>query len=182
MSRVGKKPITIPTGVTAKVDGDLIIVKGPLGELQQKLHPQVKIIINEGVINVAITNEAEKAQRALWGLFASLIRNMIIGVTTGFTKQLEINGVGFKFAVAGKRVVLNIGYSHPVEYQIPEGVNVKVDTNIMTITGCDKQLVGETTAQIRKLKKVEPYKGKGIRYVGEYVKQKAGKTATSTTK
>lgn len=177
MSRIGKQPITIPAGVTVTIDGALLHVKGPKGELTQKIHPQVIVSQQEGVLTINIKDEADKSQRALWGLFGSLVNNMIIGVTEGFTKQLDITGVGFKAAVAGGSLVLNVGFSHPVNFQIPKGIDIKVDGNVITVTGIDKQLVGEIAAQIRKIKKVEPYKGKGIKYVGEVVRRKAGKAA-----
>lgn len=177
MSRLGKKPITIPSGVTVAVTDGVVAVKGPRGELKQELHPNVNVAVTAEGIIVTVADPSDKKQGALWGLFASLLKNMITGVTVGFTKQLEINGVGFKFAVNGKKVVLNIGYSHPVEFNIPAGVEIKTEGNVMTISGNDKQVVGETAAQVRDLKRVEPYKGKGIRYVGEQVKQKAGKAA-----
>jgi len=177
MSRIGKNPITIPSGVEVKLTGDVVEVKGPKGSLQEKLHPLVSVDLKDGVIQVKIKDEEDKSQRALWGLFGSLIRNMITGVTVGFSKKLEINGVGMKYAVSGNKVNLNVGFSHPVEFPIPDGIAITVETNIMTVSGIDKQLVGETAAQIRRIKKVEPYKGKGIRYVGELFIKKAGKAA-----
>ncbi len=177
MSRIGKNPIAIPSGVEVKVEGGEIIVKGAKGVLKQATHPLVDVAVVDNSVIVKVKDEENKSQRALWGLFGSLIRNMVKGVTEGFSKQLEINGVGMKFAVTGKKVVLNVGFSHPVEYQIPENINIVVEGNVMTISGADKQLVGEIAAQIRKIKKVEPYKGKGIKYVGEQFIRKAGKTA-----
>lgn len=177
MSRVGKKQIKIPSGVEVKVDGKVVSVKGPKGLLKQELHPVVSLEIANDTIVVKIENEDNKQQRSLWGLFASLLDNMIIGVTTGFSKQLEINGVGFKANAAGKKLVLNVGFSHPVEYNVPEGLEIKTEGNVITVSGIDKQLVGEVAAQIRKVKKPEPYKGKGIKYVGEEIKKKAGKAA-----
>jgi len=177
MSRIGKNPIIIPAGVEVKLTGDVIEVKGPKGSLSQKIHPQVKVEVTAEAVQVKIADENDKSQRALWGLFGSLIRNMIEGVTNGFTKKLEINGVGMKYAVAGNKVNLNVGFSHPVVYDIPAGIAIAVEANVMTISGIDKQLVGETAAQIRKIKKIEPYKGKGIKYVGEAFVKKAGKAA-----
>lgn len=177
MSRIGKNPISLPAGVEASVEEGKLTVKGPKGSLQQAIHEQVKVEVKDNSILVSVIDPEEKKQRALWGLFGSLISNMVTGVTEGFTKKLEINGVGMKFAVAGKKVNLNVGFSHPVEYVIPEGITIVTEGNIMTITGIDKQLVGETAAQIRKIKKVEPYKGKGIKYVGEQYIKKAGKAA-----
>ncbi|MFA6525905.1 MAG: 50S ribosomal protein L6 [Candidatus Buchananbacteria bacterium] len=177
MSRIGKNPITIPSGVEVTLTGDVVEVKGPKGSLKEKLHPLVSAELKDGTLQVKIKDEENKSQRALWGLFGSLIRNMITGVTIGFSKQLEINGVGMKYAVSGNKVNLNVGFSHPVEFAIPAGITIAVEANIMTISGIDKQLVGETAAQIRRIKKVEPYKGKGIRYVGEKFIKKAGKAA-----
>lgn len=177
MSRIGKKPIIIPKGVEVKIVDGLILVKGPKGELHQKIHRAVRVSSANDTINVGVENENDKAHRALWGLFASLIINMIEGVTRGFAKQLEINGVGFKAAASGGKLVLNVGFSHPVEFLIPKGIEIKTEANVMTITGADKQLVGEVASQIRKIKKAEPYKGKGIKYVGEQVRRKAGKAA-----
>lgn len=178
MSRIGKNPITIPSGVEVKLDGNKLTVKGPKGLLEQVLHPQISLTIADNIISVSVKDETDKNQRALWGLFGSLIRNMVIGVADGFSKKLEISGVGMKYAVAGKKVNLNVGFSHPVEFDIPEGIDIVVEGNVMTISGIDKQVVGEVAAQIRKIKKVEPYKGKGIKYLGEQYIKKAGKAAS----
>ncbi|MFA6594500.1 MAG: 50S ribosomal protein L6 [Candidatus Buchananbacteria bacterium] len=177
MSRIGKNPISIPAGVEVKISDGLVAVKGPKGSLQEKLHPLVSAEVKDNAVLVSVQNQEIKAQRALWGLFGSLVRNMIKGVTEGYSKQLEISGVGQKFSVSGRKVVLNVGFSHPVEYAIPEGITIATEANIMTISGIDKQLVGETAAQIRRIKTVEPYKGKGIKYVGEQFIKKAGKAA-----
>ena len=167
----------IPNGVEVKLIDDVIEVKGPKGSLQEKLHPLVKVELADGVIQVKVKNELEESQRALWGLFGRLIRNMVEGVVSGFTKKLEINGVGMKYAVSGNKVILNVGFSHPVEFDIPAGITISVEGNILSVSGIDKQLVGETAAQIRRIKKIEPYKGKGIKYVGELFVKKAGKAA-----
>lgn len=177
MSRVGKQQIKIPSGVEVKQDGQIITVKGPKGLLHQELHPVISVEIKGDIVSVKVANEDNKQQRALWGLFASLLENMISGVTVGFSKQLEINGVGFKAMSSGKKLTLHVGFSHPVEYNVPEGIDIKTEGNVITISGIDKQLVGEVSAQIRKIKKPEPYKGKGIKYVGEEIKKKAGKAA-----
>ncbi|MDD5043584.1 MAG: 50S ribosomal protein L6 [Patescibacteria group bacterium] len=176
MSRVGKKLIVIPSGVEVKISDDLIVVKGPKGELQQKIHPRIKIFQEEGKLKITVDDTEEKLGRSLWGLFGSLVSNMVEGVTKGFEKKLEINGIGFKAAVSGKKLVLNVGYSHPVEYALPAGINAAVEKNIITISGADKQLVGKVTAEIRQIRKPEPYKGKGIKYIDEVVRRKAGKT------
>jgi len=180
MSRIGKQPITIPAGVTVTIDGLLLHAKGPKGELSQKIHPQVSVTQQDGVLTVTVKDEDDKSQRALWGLFGSLVNNIILGVTEGFSKQLDITGVGFKAAIAGGNLVLNVGFSHQVNFPVPQGIEIKVEGNVITVTGIDKQLVGETAAQIRKIKKVEPYKGKGIKYVGEVVRRKAGKAAAKS--
>lgn len=180
MSRIGKQLIEVPSGVEVKISDDEILVKGPKGELKQSLHRQVSAELADNTVTVKVKDEKDRAQKALWGLFASLIKNMIIGVTDGFSKQLEINGVGFKAAVADKKLVLNVGFSHPVEFDIPDGLEIKVDGNNITISGADKQLVGEIAAQIRKVKKIEPYKGKGIKYIDEEIKRKVGKATAGT--
>jgi len=182
MSRIGKQLITIPAGVEFNLEDGIASIKGPKGQLTQKLHPQVKLEKKDNILSVAVMDESDKSQRALWGLFASLVKNMIIGVTEGFSVKLEINGVGMKAAVSGKNLVLNVGYSHPVEYVIPAGTAIAVEGNVITVSGIDKQVVGEVAAQIRRIKKVEPYKGKGIKYVGEKVIRKAGKAAAKSAK
>jgi len=178
MSRIGKQIIKIPEGVTVNVADGFICVKGPKGELKQELHPLVSVNINDGEANVVVANPEEKQERALWGLFASLLVNMIEGVVNGFEKKLELHGVGFKVALQGSELKLDVGFSHSVLFPIPEDINIVVEKNIMTVAGIDKQRVGEIAAQIRKIKKPEPYKGKGIRYVGEQVRRKAGKAAS----
>jgi large subunit ribosomal protein L6 len=177
MSRIGKQLTVIPAGVELKIADGVISVTGPKGQLTQKLHPSVSVEKKDNTVSVKVNDESDKSQRALWGLFGSLIKNMIIGVTEGYVVKLEINGVGMKAAAADKKVVLNVGFSHPVEYAIPEGTAITVEGNIISVSGIDKQLVGETAAQIRRVKKVEPYKGKGIKYVGEKFIKKAGKAA-----
>lgn len=180
MSRIGKKPITIPAGVQVNITPGEIKVAGPKGEMFEKLHPHVKIEQKEGVIEVSVKNPEEKRDRALWGLFRSLAANMIIGVTEGFAKKLEVNGIGFRVALQGKKLVLNIGFSHPVEFKLPSGVTAQVDKNVITIAGISKQLVGETAARIRALRRPEPYKGKGIKYLDEQIRRKAGKVVKGT--
>ena len=177
MSRIGKKIRIIPAGVTVDIKNGEIVVKGPKGELRQKLHPRVSVVAGNGQVEVKVVSEKEKKDRALWGTFSSLIANMIIGVVSGYKKQLEVNGVGFKVAAKGTGLNLELGFSHPVEFAAPQGIKFTVDKNLITIEGADKQLVGETAARIRNLKKPEPYKGKGIKYIDEVVRRKAGKTA-----
>lgn len=178
MSRIGKKPVSIPTGVEVKLSGSMITVKGPKGTLQFSHRREVKVVVEENTAVVTKMGETKKAQ-AIWGTTTKLIANMIAGVTQGFQKQLELNGVGFRMAVAGKKLNMALGFSHPVERSIPEGLEAKVENNILTISGMDKQQVGEFAAVVRKLKRVEPYKGKGFRYVGEVVRRKEGKKAAA---
>ncbi len=177
MSRIGKKKIIIPSGVTAGIEKNQVFVKGPKGELRLNLHPRVTVVFEGNEIVNSVANENNKQDRALWGTFSSLISNMVKGVTEGFKKQLEINGVGYKAVVKGVNLILEVGFSHPIEVKPVEGVKFSVEKNIITVEGADKQLVGEMAAQIRKVKKPEPYKGKGIKYVEEVVRRKAGKTA-----
>lgn len=175
MSRVGKKPVTIPAGVTAELKDTMITIKGPKGELSLELHPKVSLTIAENELTVAVQNNEVKAQKALWGLFRALINNMVTGVTTGFTKVLEINGVGYKAALTGTKLVMNLGYSHPIEMEVPKGLEAKVEKNTITITGADRQLVGQFAAEVRSKREPEPYKGKGIKYSDETIRRKAGK-------
>ncbi|RMD58934.1 50S ribosomal protein L6 [Candidatus Parcubacteria bacterium] len=178
MSRIGKLPINLPQGVTATIEENEIIVKGPKGELKQTIVEPAKIEITEQAIKVVVPNPEHRREKAVWGLMRSLINNMVIGVTEGFEKKLEINGVGYKAALQGNKLVLNVGFSHPVEYELPAGVSAQVEGKVITIGGIDKQLVGEVAAQIRRIKKPEPYKGKGIKYLDEVIIRKAGKTAS----
>ncbi len=174
MSRVGKKPIPIPAGVEIKVEGGEIWVKGPKGEIKKALRPEIKVEVKEKEILVSMAKETKQTQ-AFWGLTRALIANLIEGVTSGFEKQLEIQGVGYRAALEGEELVLQVGFSHPVKMSLPEGIKVLVEKNIITVSGIDKELVGQTAANIRKIKKPEPYKGKGIRYLGEEVRRKVGK-------
>lgn len=177
MSRLGKLPINILEGVSAKIDGKKIIVKGPKGELSQDLIDSVMVEVKDKEIIVNVKNEKNKKERAFWGLFRSLINNMVIGVSRGFEKKLEVNGVGYRVSLSGKKLVLNVGYSHPVDFELPEGISAQVEGNVINIIGIDKQLVGEVAANIRKTRKPEPYKGKGIKYIDEVIRRKEGKTA-----
>ena len=177
MSRIGKMPIEILDNVEIKLDNGLVSVKGPKGELTQEISPYVNLDIQEKQVIVTVKNAEDHNQNALWGLFRSLINNMVLGVTTGFEKKLEINGVGYKAAMSGKKLTLNVGYSHPVEFEIPEGITCQVEGNVVTISGISKQQVGEVAANIRKVRKPEPYKGKGIKYIDEVIRSKVGKAA-----
>lgn len=177
MSRIGKKPIQIPQGVNVETRENFIIVKGPKGENKVALHPHVKIVKTDDNITVSVHNPENKADKSLWGLFRALIANQVIGVTTGFEKKLEMQGVGFKANVQGKSLVLEVGFSHQVNIEIPSGLEASVEKNVINIKGIDKELVGAFAARVRAIKKPEPYQGKGIRYVGEVVRRKAGKAA-----
>ena len=178
MSRLGKLPIQLTSGMEAKIADGFIVVKSSKGELRQKLHEDVKVDITDNVIKVSVNDPENKKQKALWGLFYSLIRNMVTGLSEGFTKKLEIIGVGYRVAAAGKKLNLSLGFSHPVVFDLPEGVNATVEANTITLSGADKQLVGEMAAQIRKIRKPEPYKGKGIKYSDEIIRRKEGKAAS----
>ena len=175
MSRIGKKPISIPDKTEVKVEDKKVIVKGPKGQLEQLLPNKVFVEVNGSEILIKVENETIREQKALWGLFRSLVFNMVEGVVNGFSKQLEINGIGFKAEVSGKNLLLNVGFSHQVVYPIPQGIEISVEKNVITIYGADKQRVGQTAAEIRAIKKPEPYKGKGIKYIDEVIHRKAGK-------
>lgn len=175
MSRIGKLPVEIPAGVTITVDGNLIKVTGPKGSLQEAKLPEVTVEQVENSFVVTRKND-EKLARSQHGLMRSLINNMVVGVTKGFEKKLEVSGVGFKVALQGNKLVMSLGFSHPVEFTPPEGVSLSVDKMSILVQGISKQQVGQVAADIRKFKKPEPYKGKGIKYAGEYIIRKAGKT------
>jgi len=177
MSRIGKTIRQIPNGVTIEVKDNVLFVKGPKGALKQELHPCISIVIEGQEAKAMIKDENNKDQVALWGTFSSILGNMIQGVTEGFKKQLEINGVGYKVKMNGKDLELEVGYSHPVHFKVRENIVFSVEKNVITIEGIDKQLVGETAANIRKIRKPEPYKGKGIKYIDEIIRRKAGKSA-----
>jgi len=178
MSRIGKKPIEIPQGVTVEMADNRIVVSGAKGKLEMTIVYDVKVEIKDGMIVVEKNNSSKRAQ-AMWGTTNRLITNMIEGVSNGFSKALELNGVGFRMEVQGKKLKMALGFSHPVEVEVPEGIEVKVENNVMTISGIDKQKVGQFAAEIRSLKPVEPYKGKGFKYVGEIVRRKEGKKAAA---
>ena len=179
MSRLGKLPIELINGTTATLSGRVLTVKGPKGQLTQSFNDQVKVEVVENQIRVTVPNPDNKQQRAYWGLYRSLFNNMVQGVNTGFEKKLEINGVGYKVAGGGNKLNFSLGYSHPIVFDLPAGITAEIAGNTITLQGIDKQLVGEMAAQIRKLRKPEPYKGKGIKYVDEVIRRKAGKSAAS---
>jgi large subunit ribosomal protein L6 len=177
LSRIGKQPIAIPDGVTVEVDDGLVTVKGPGGELSQRVVRDLRVIVDGGEVRVERPSD-ERDHRALHGLTRSLIANMVEGVTKGYEKRLEIQGVGYRAALKGSELELQVGFSHPVTMSPPAGIEFEVPApNRIVVKGIDKQLVGEIAANVRKIRKPEPYKGKGIRYEGEYVRKKAGKAA-----
>jgi len=176
MSRVGNKIIPIPKGVELKLDGRTVSAKGPKGELSCGLLDGIELDIEEGQASVRQTS-VEKNARAMHGLNRALINNLVEGVFAGFSKSLEIHGTGYRAQVQGSKLVLNLGFSNPIDYQLPEGIQAVVEGNKITVSGIDKAVVGQVAAEIRKFRPPEPYKGKGVRYVGEYVRRKAGKSA-----
>ena len=175
MSRIGKKPVAVPSGVTATVDGQLVKVKGSKGELSFEVPENVSVSHADGAISVMPRDETKRA-RAMWGMSRSQVANLIHGVTAGYEKKLEINGVGYKAAIAGPVLKLSLGFSHDVDYQIPQGIQITTPkpTEIV-VTGIDKQKVGQTAAEIRDFRGPEPYKGKGVKYAGEFIFRKEGK-------
>ena len=175
MSRIGKLPIAIPSGVTITVDPDHITVTGSKGTLKQFTMEGVTVAIVDNEAVVTRLNDEPK-NRSKHGLMRTLVSNMVVGVTTGFSKQLEINGVGFRVALVGNALKMNLGFSHEVVYTLPQGITAATEQNVITISGIDKQQVGQVAAEIRALKKPEPYKGKGIKYVGERIIRKSGKS------
>lgn len=180
MSRIGKKPVEVPQGVEIKLDGLHLTVKGPKGQLDLDHHPDMKVVVDDGVITVDRPTD-QPEHRALHGLTRSLIANMIEGVTQGFSKTLEIQGVGYKAETKGNGIRLSLGYSHTIDYQAPKGVSLSVPSQTQVVVeGIDKQAVGQAAAEIRAFRPPEPYKGKGIRYQGEHVRRKAGKTAAAS--
>lgn len=179
MSRIGKLPIPVPDGVEVRIDGAHVRVKGPRGELDRSFHPDMEIVRSEGVVTVKRPSD-EARHRALHGLTRSLIANMVTGVSQGYEKRLEIHGVGYRAEQKGASVVFSVGYSHTVTVEPPSGITVAVETpTLVRVAGIDKEIVGQMAAEIRAIRPPEPYKGKGIRYVGEHVRRKAGK-ATAT--
>lgn len=174
MSRIGKKPVAIPKGVDIALKGDLLTVRGPKGELKLQVHPNVKMNVENDHIAVSVTGE-NRELRSLHGLFRVLIDNMVTGVTQGFEKALEIVGVGYRAELKGRTAVFHLGYSHPINFELPQGIDAKIERTKIVLTGVDKKLLGMTAAKIRSFRKPEPYKGKGIRYADEIIRRKAGK-------
>lgn len=177
MSRIGRLPITIPAGVELKVDGNIVTVKGPKGQMTQEINPAISVEIKDGRVIFSREND-KKENRSMHGLYRSLVNGMVIGVTQGFQKELQIIGVGYRAKTSGKKLELNMGYSHPVVIVAPEGISFETPTNTQIfVRGVSKQLVGQVAANIRSVRKPEPYLGKGIRYANEYVRRKEGKAA-----
>ncbi|MDO8470355.1 MAG: 50S ribosomal protein L6 [bacterium] len=185
MSRVGKKYIAIPSGVTVRIEPGLVSVKGPKGELSFKVPSLIEVKEEEGKILVSPANKDENAfskqTASLWGVTRTIISNMVQGTTEGFQKKLEIEGVGYKASKQGEELSLQMGYSHPVLLKAPEGITFEIEKNVITVSGADKEKVGQFAATIKRIRSVEPYKGKGIRYQGEYVRRKLGKKAATGT-
>ena len=178
MSRVGKKPISIPEKTKVRYQNGVVTVQGPNGTLTQQIHPKIDLNIDDQSITVGLNDRGRKTV-ALQGMTRSLVNNMVIGVSKGFERTLEINGIGYRAESKGKSIVFNLGFSHPIDFPLPEGVSATVDkNNTVRLAGIDKQLVGQTAARIRQLRPPEPYKGKGIKYAEEHIQRKAGKTGT----
>lgn len=178
MSRVGKNPIVIPAGVTVTVKDRGIVIKGPKGEVSRHIRPEVKAEVKENTLLITPVLQTKKTQ-AFWGLTRALLAHAVEGVSKGFEKKLELEGVGYRVNQEGKDLMFQLGFSHPVKFPAPSGIELKAEKNTITVSGFDKELVGETAARIRALKKPEPYKGKGIRYAGEVIRRKAGKKAST---
>ena len=175
MSRIGRLPIAVPSSVDVTIDGRQLTVKGPKGTLTRTLHPDMRVSQEDGTIVVARPTE-QKTHKQLHGLTRTLVNNMVVGVTDGYRKGLEITGVGYRAALSGRKLTLNLGYSHPIEIDPPEGISFEVENPTrLAVVGIDKELVGQVAAQVRATRKPEPYKGKGVRYAGEYIRRKAGK-------
>lgn len=175
MSRIGKKPIPIPNGVEISLDDRLLTVKGPKGKLTRQMHPRVSVTVEKDEVTVSVRGESRES-KAIHGLSRMLVANMVTGVSTGFERALEIVGVGYRAELQGKTAILNVGYSQPVHFDLPEGVEAKIDKTKITLSSIDKELLGLTAAKIRGIRRPEPYKGKGIRYADEVIRRKAGKT------
>ena len=181
MSRIGKKPIPIPSGVECKIQGSQVKVKGPKGELQRDCHPSMKIELVDGQVLVTRPSDS-RTDRSLHGLTRTLINNMVVGVSEGYMKQLNVVGVGYKVDLKGKNLVMQLGFSHPIEYPSPDGIEFEVNSkaNTIKVKGINKEKVGQTSAEIRKFRPPEPYKGKGVMYADERIRRKAGKAAAGT--
>lgn len=177
MSKIGKLPIAIPAGVTVTINGKDVSIVGPKGTMQHTVPQGILIALADNVLSVSQEEKTKDATKALFGLTRALLNNMVKGVSEGFEKKLELAGVGYRAQANGQELTLSVGYSHPVKITAPNGVTFAVDGNIITVMGYDKALIGNTAAKVREVRKPEPYKGKGIKYVGEYIRRKAGKAA-----
>jgi large subunit ribosomal protein L6 len=183
MSRIGKQPINIPEKVSVSIEGDFIVAKGPKGELKREFRKPIVAEVKDNKVFISLAKKQDlenKKNLAMWGLIRALAANMVQGVSEGYKKVLQVEGIGYRVSVQGKKLVMTLGFSHPVEVEPPDGIEFKTEKNLIIISGIDKGLVGQLAANIRSLKKPEPYKGKGIRYQGEIVKIKAGKKAAGT--
>lgn len=178
MSRIGKQPVKIKEGVTATLKEKTLEIKGPKGQLVLQIHPLMEVSVKDDEI-IVNPKRTTKEGRSLWGLFRTLINNMVIGVTDGYEKKLEFNGVGYKAQAQGNKLVLDVGFSHPVEIEMPDGISVAVEKNVITVSGTSKEIVGQVAAKIRAVRKPEPYKGTGIAYQGEHIRRKVGKKAAA---
>lgn len=177
MSRIGKQVINIPKGLDVSLQGTKIVFKNAKMQKELETHDRVEISIKDGILSFGLKDSQNLQAKAFWGTYRALANNIIIGLTSGFTKQLEINGVGYKATIKGKVLELMLGYSHPINYDIPDGIEMSLDKNILTIKGTDKQQVGQIASEIRAFRAPEPYKGKGVKYMDEVILRKAGKTA-----
>ncbi len=178
MSRIGKRPIPLTKDVEVKINGDMMTVKGPKGILERRIHDKISVEVNDDNLMLSVTDN-HRETRSLHGLFGALVLNMVTGVTKGFEKTLEIVGVGYRAELNGRTAIFNLGYSNPVHFELPDGIDANVDKNKIVLTGIDKELVGRTAAKIRSLRKPEPYKGKGVKYVDENIRRKAGKAGAA---
>ena len=178
MSRIGKMPIIIPNDVKVDLNDEIITVKGPKGKLEREIHPKVNVKVDKDQIVISVNDET-KESKAFHGLFRALIANMVTGVSKGFDRVLEVVGVGYRAELSGKTATFHLGYSHPIVYDLPDGIEAKIEKTRITLSGIDKEVLGRTAAKIRSFRKPEPYKGKGIRYADEVVKRKAGKTGVA---
>lgn len=178
MSRVGKQVIKIPAGVTVELKDSKLFVKGPKGNLERVIDPRITLNITASEVAVDVANKDDKRERSLWGTYAAHVKNMVDGVVKAYQKKLEINGVGYKALMQGKDVKLEVGYTHPVVYKMPESVTASVEKSILTLESPNRELLGQVASEIRAVRKPEPYKGKGIKYLEEVIRRKAGKTAS----
>jgi len=179
MSRIGRQTINLPQGTTVEVQDGVLVVKGSKGELKRPIPTCATVSVEGDTATVSVEKPEEKKQRTLWGTTSAHLKNMVEGVNAGFKKQLEINGVGYRVALQGTELKIEVGYSHPVMFSVPTGVTASVEKNVITLESIDKELLGQTAAEIRAIRKPEPYKGKGIKYMDEVIRRKAGKTAKS---